>query len=150
MWLFIECHLTKEFFGLHLLCALEARKETLKRNKIEKEKQDKEFSDGSGIEFYDYGARMYDAQIGRWHVPDPLSEHEYNYALNSVISEELGDDDDKEDNNDGLGIEVTVENDDKVESETNVKETSVDEVNKITEDKPTLFSFKNKLLVQAG
>ena len=50
----------------------------------------KELDRQGGLDWYDYGARHYDAALGRWHVVDPLSEKFYNwssytYCLNNPI-----------------------------------------------------------------
>jgi RHS repeat-associated protein len=55
------------------------------------EQENKEFSDGSGLELYATEFRRYDPQIGRFHQIDPLGEWTegwslYSFAFNNPIS----------------------------------------------------------------
>ena len=44
-----------------------------------KEMQNQEWNDGTGLEEYDFSARFYDQQLGRWHIQDPANQYTSPY-----------------------------------------------------------------------
>jgi RHS repeat-associated protein len=126
-----------------------------------KELQSAEFSDGSGLELYDYGARFQDPQLGRFFTQDRFAEKyasysPYQYGGNNPIkyvdingdSLKLSATDQKlvdqfnTTMNDGLGGFYTVGQDDRGNSTL----TKTDKKGKMSKEQKALYGHLNKVV----
>lgn len=75
----------------------------------------KELDRKGGLDWYDYGARHYDAALGRWHTVDPSSEKYYNWSPygycknNPVLRIDLDGKDDYTMNDTGILSRTTID-----------------------------------------
>jgi RHS repeat-associated protein len=74
-------------FGMPLSGLHEARYGEIENRKLY---NGKELQNDHDLNWYDYGARMYDAALGRWHAIDPMSDQyaswsPYQYVLNNPM-----------------------------------------------------------------
>ncbi|SDG28077.1 DUF6443 domain-containing protein [Chitinophaga filiformis] len=79
-------------FGL-TMAGISSKNILVAENRIQfmsKEKQNKEFGDGTGLEWSDFGSRMFNLQIGRWNHLDPLADKyqpvsPYSFTSNNPV-----------------------------------------------------------------
>jgi len=62
----------------------------IKQKKYQYKFQGQELQTEFGLDFYDFGARIYEPTLGRWYNIDPLAEQSrrwnpYNFAYNNPI-----------------------------------------------------------------
>jgi RHS repeat-associated protein len=80
-----------DYYPYGMLCSSATISDYSKTKFQSKELNSKEFAGSWGLDWYNHGARMYDPEIGRWHVQDPLVHNRswvtpYNFVQNNPVA----------------------------------------------------------------